>query len=100
MESWAMAVNNPYYSLTDAEGRFSITGIPPGTYQLVVWHPQTGPGMTRTVVVQPDGKLREQLSLPAPKGNRTAYKVMDNPRFGPESLGYSIEIQPLVERQQ
>lgn len=100
MESWAMAVNNPYYSLTDAEGKFSITGIPPGTYQLVVWHPQTGPGMTRTVVVQPDGKLREQLSLPAPKGNRTAYKVMDNPRFGPESLGYSIEIQPLVERQQ
>lgn len=100
MESWAMAVNNPYYSLTDAEGKFSIAGIPPGTYQLVVWHPQTGPGTIRTVVVQPDGKLREQFSLPAPKGNRTAYKVMDNPRFGPESLGYAIEIQPLVERQQ
>ncbi|MGE3978508.1 MAG: carboxypeptidase-like regulatory domain-containing protein [Nitrospira sp.] len=100
MESWAMAVNNPYYSLTDAEGKFSIAGIPPGTYQLVVWHPQTGPGTTRTVVVQPDGKLREQLSLPAPKGNRTAYKVMDSPRFGPESLGYPVDIQPLVERQQ
>lgn len=100
MESWAMAVNNPYYALTDAAGKFSIAGIPPGTYQLVVWHPQTGPGMTRTVVVEPDGRLHEQLSLPAPKGNRTAYKVMDNPRFGPESLGYSVEIQPLVEHQQ
>jgi hypothetical protein len=99
MESWAMAVNNPYYALTDADGRFSIAGIPPGTYQLVVWHPKTGPGATRTVVVRPDGKLREQLSLPAPKGNRTAYKVTDNPRFGPESLGYSIDIQPLLERQ-
>ena len=100
MESWAMAVNNPYYALTDAEGKFSIEGIPPGTYQLVVWHPQTGPGTTRTVVVQPDGKLREQLSLPAPKGNRTAYKVVDNPRFGPESLGYAVDIQPVVEHQQ
>lgn len=99
MESWAMAVNNPYYALTDAEGKFSIEGIPPGTYQLVVWHPQTGPGSTRTVVVQPDGKLREQLALPAPKGNRTAYKVMDSPRFGPESLGYPVDIRPLVERQ-
>jgi hypothetical protein len=99
MESWAMAVNNPYYALTDAEGRFSIAGIPPGTYQMVVWHPKTGPGTTRTVVVRPDGKLREQLSLPAPKGNRTAYQVIDNPRFGPESLGYSIDIQPLLERQ-
>ena len=99
MESWAMAVNNPYYALTDAEGKFSIEGIPPGTYQLVVWHPQTGPGTTRTVVVQPDGKLREHLSLPAPKGNRSAYKIVDNPRFGPESLGYSVDILPLVEHQ-
>ena len=99
MESWAMAVNNPYYSLTDAHGKFTIEQIPPGTYQLVVWHPQTGPGLSKTVTVAPGGKLVEQLSLPAPRGNRTAYKVMDNPRFGPESLGYSVEITPLVEHQ-
>jgi hypothetical protein len=99
MESWAMAVNNPYYALTDANGRFSIDNIPPGTYQLVVWHPQTGPGVTKMVTIQPDGKLVEHLSLLAPQGNRSAYTVMDNPRFGPESLGYSIEIQPIVEYQ-
>ena len=100
MESWAMAVNNPYYAVTDADGKFVIDGIPPGTYQLVVWHPQTGPGTTKSVIVQPDGKVVERLSLPAPKGNRTPYKVMDNPRFGLQSLGYTIDIQPLVENQQ
>jgi hypothetical protein len=99
MESWAMAVNNPYYALTDGEGKFSIDGIPPGTYQLVVWHPQTGPGVTKTVTVEPHGLVVERLSLPAPKGNRSAYKVMDNPRFGPETLGYSVDIEPLVEHQ-
>ncbi len=99
MESWAMAVNNPYYAVTDADGKFVIDGIPPGTYQLVVWHPQTGPGTTKSVIVQPDGKVVERLSLPAPKGNRTAHQVMDNPRFGLKSLGYSIDIQPLVETQ-
>jgi hypothetical protein len=99
MESWAMAVNNPYYALTDGEGKFSIDGIPPGTYQLVVWHPQTGPGMTKTVTIQPNGSVEERLSLPAPRGNRSAYKVMDNPRFGPETLGYSVDIEPLVEHQ-
>jgi hypothetical protein len=99
MESWAMAVNNPYYALTDAEGKFKIDQIPPGTYQLVVWHPQTGPGTTKSVVVQPDGTLVEQLTLPAPRGNRTAYKILDNPRFGLESLGYSVDIQPLLEHQ-
>ena len=100
MESWAMAVNNPYYAVTDADGKFVIDGIPPGTYQLVVWHPQTGPGTTKSVIVQPDGKVVERLSLPAPKGNRTPYKVMDNPRFGLQSLGYTIDIRPLVENQQ
>lgn len=100
MESWAMAVNNPYYAVTDAEGRFRLDNIPPGTYQMVVWHPQSGPGVTRKVTIQPDGTTTEQVALPAPKGSRTAYKVMDNPRFGLESLGYPIDIQPLVEQQQ
>jgi hypothetical protein len=99
MESWAMAVNNPYYALTDENGKFSLEQVPPGTYQLVVWHPQTGPGMSKMVTVKPDGKVTEALSLPAPKGNRSAYKVMDNPRFGPESLGRPIEIDPFVEHQ-
>jgi polysaccharide lyase family 4-like protein len=99
MESWAMAVNNPYYALTDANGAYKIENIPPGTYQLVVWHPQTGPGVTKMVTIQPDGKLVEPLSLNPPKGNRSAFKVMDNPRFGPDSLGYPVDIQPLVEHQ-
>lgn len=99
MESWAMAVNNPYYTLTGENGTFTIENIPPGTYQLVVWHPQTGPGVTKMITIQPDGKLIEHLSLLAPKGNRTAFKVIDNPRFGPDTLGYSVDIQPFVEYQ-
>lgn len=100
MESWAMAVNNPYYAVTDDQGAFKIEDVPPGTYQMVVWHPQSGPGVTRTITIAPDGTTTEQVALPAPKGNRTAYKVMDNPRFGLESLGHPVEIQPLVEHQQ
>jgi len=99
MESWAMAVSNPYYALTDGAGSFKIENIPPGTYQLIVWHPQTGPGVTKMVTVQPDATVVEQLSLVAPKGNRSAFKVMDNPRFGPDTLGYSVDIQPLIEHQ-
>ena len=100
MESWAMAVNSPYYAVTDNQGRFMIDQIPPGTYQMVVWHPQSGPGITKTVTIAADGVVTERVALPAPKGNRSAYKVTDNPRFGPESLGYAIEIVPLVEKQQ
>ena len=99
MESWAMAVNNPYYAVTDDEGGFKIENVPPGTYQMVVWHPQAGPGVTRTITVGPDGTTVEHVALPAPRGTRTAYRVMDNPRFGLESLGHPVEIEPLVEHQ-
>lgn len=100
MESWAMAVNNPYYAVTSESGDFRIDNIPPGNYQLVVWHPQSGPAIVKTVTVLPGGRMTENVSLPAPTGNRSAFKVMENPRFGNASLGYPIEIRPIVEHQQ
>lgn len=39
MNGWAVALDHPYYAVTDERGRFSITGIPPGEYRLVAWHP-------------------------------------------------------------
>lgn len=29
---------HPYFAVTDAEGRFTIKGLPPGKYSLEVWH--------------------------------------------------------------
>jgi len=48
---------HPYYTTTDATGRFALDGVPPGTYTLVAWHrnwklldfhrdPETGKIMT------------------------------------------------------
>ncbi|MCP9449578.1 MAG: carboxypeptidase-like regulatory domain-containing protein [Nitrospira sp.] len=100
MESWAMAIDNPYYALTDEHGNYVIEDIPPGTYQVVVWYPRTGPAQTMTVVVEPDGRLTRDFALQTPKGNWTAYRVVNNPRFSLKALGYPVVIQPLVEFQQ
>ncbi|MDB5598849.1 MAG: Carboxypeptidase regulatory-like protein [Xanthobacteraceae bacterium] len=42
MEGWIYVVDNPYYALTSADGKFNIADVPPGNYTLVVAHPFTG----------------------------------------------------------
>jgi len=29
---------HPYFAVTDENGNFQLTGVPPGTYQIVAWH--------------------------------------------------------------
>jgi hypothetical protein len=99
MESWAVAVSNPYYEITDKTGSFAIQNVPPGTYRLIAWHPYVGTVAERMVTVEPKGLTRENLTLPAPVGRRSSYEVMDPPRFGPEALGRPLKIEPLVEQQ-
>ena len=43
MEGWIYVVDNPYYAITGADGKFSITDVPPGTYSLVAIQSLTGP---------------------------------------------------------
>src|ERR1700730_12763940 len=43
MEGWIYVVDNPYYAITSADGKFNITDVPPGTYGLVAIQAFTGP---------------------------------------------------------
>jgi hypothetical protein len=38
MNAEMMVVQHPYYAVTDESGRFELTDVPPGTYQIVAWH--------------------------------------------------------------
>jgi len=38
MNAEMMVAPHPYYAVTDASGKFSLTDVPPGEYQLVAWH--------------------------------------------------------------
>jgi len=42
MEGWIYVVDNPYYAVTGDDGKFSITDVPPGTYNLVAMQSYTG----------------------------------------------------------
>lgn len=99
MESWAIAVENPYYAFTDEQGRFRIDRVPPGTYQIQAWHPSVKHPIVRTIVVEPKATVTIDFELPAPTRRQTAYTIRTPPRFTTAALGRPLTIEPLVERQ-
>jgi hypothetical protein len=38
MNAEILVVSHPYYSVTDENGSFELTDVPPGHYELVAWH--------------------------------------------------------------
>ncbi len=99
MQSWAIAVDNPYYVLTDENGRFSLEDVPPGTYDLRAWHPGIKQVVKQQVTIEQGENLTVDFQLPSPGRRKTALTVRTPPRFTPAALGREFTIEPLLERQ-
>jgi hypothetical protein len=52
----------PFFAVTDAEGHFNISGLPPGTYTLAAVHEKMGE-QTMTVTVEPKGTAKADFSF-------------------------------------
>jgi hypothetical protein len=101
MESWGLAVSTPYYAKTDEQGRFTLTEVPPGTYQLVVWHPYVRSEIRQTVTVGPKGTVETQVVVPAPTGRLYANEVLEHAytRYN-VTEDVQKEIEPMIQRQE
>lgn len=64
MRAWVMELDNPYYATTGADGHFSISDVPPGTYTLVIWHEIAGEKSTPVAVIAGQS-AKEKLTLAA-----------------------------------
>ncbi len=42
MSAYIFVVEQPYYAVTDASGKFDLKDVPPGAYTLAVWHESLG----------------------------------------------------------
>jgi hypothetical protein len=100
MESWALVADHPYYTVTDDEGRFQLTDIPPGTYKVKLWHPYIREDIERTITIEPNQQTSLELKVDAPTGRLYANQMVEN-----AYIRYTItedvqgQIVPTLEKQ-
>jgi hypothetical protein len=50
MEAYVVVLQNPFFAVTDRDGRYRIDNVPPGAYSLGVWDAKAkSPGKPVTV---------------------------------------------------
>jgi len=52
MKAYIAVMTHPYFAVTDRDGKFTIEGLPAGTYEIEAWHEKLG---TQTAEVTVDG---------------------------------------------
>jgi hypothetical protein len=67
MKAWIKVFDHPYFSVTDADGKFTIPKAPAGKYRLVLWQESIGWG--------PGGKAGVRVTILAGQGAEVKLKV-------------------------
>ena len=62
MSAYILVFTHRFFSVTDASGRYTITGVPPGSYTLAVWY-EGEVRERRPVVVPDDGEVESAFVI-------------------------------------
>lgn len=63
MSAYVLVLTHPFFSVTDTDGRFRISGVPPGQYTIVAWY-EGEERTSRVVTVSPNGVVEVDLVVP------------------------------------
>jgi len=67
MAAYIMVTEHPYHAVSDLYGEYEIRDIPPGVYQLKVWHESLGTQEKR-IEVKPAGSQKVDFTFTASPG--------------------------------
>jgi plastocyanin len=62
MHCVVLVLENPYFGVTDEKNHYSISNVPPGTYQLTAWQERM-PAQTKEITVPASGEVKADFVL-------------------------------------
>jgi plastocyanin len=68
MSAYLAVFSHPFYSVTGTDGKFTISGLDPGTYEITAWHEKLGTRTATVTVGASDTKTQNfSFAVPAAK---------------------------------
>ena len=68
MSAYMAVFTHPFYSVTKTDGKFTISGLDPGTYEITAWHERLGTQTAMVTVGANDTKTQAfKFAVPAAK---------------------------------
>jgi hypothetical protein len=65
MSAWVRVFNHPFFSVTGTDGKFTISGLDAGTYEITAWHERLGT-QTASVTVAATGAKTHDFKFAVP----------------------------------
>jgi hypothetical protein len=62
MHCIVLVLDNPYFAVTDAKGKYEIANVPAGTYRLKAWHERL-PAQEKEIIVPSNGEVKVDFTL-------------------------------------
>ena len=68
MQAYIGVYTHPFFSVTSTDGKFTISGLDPGTYEITAWHERLGTQTASVTVGASDTKTQNfKFAMPAAK---------------------------------
>ena len=67
MTAWTTVTDNPFFSVTKEDGKFTIKDLPAGTYEIEAWHEKLGKKTEKVTITDADTKTVD-FKFSAPGG--------------------------------